>query len=71
MRLMLNLLDPPVDSNTAISVDPETVATPVMPSRAVISVQEIVYGADHVSPPVEGKALNSVLVVAGKFAGVE
>lgn len=69
--MMLNFLDPPVDSNTATSVDPEMVATPVIPSRAVIPVQKIVYGADHVSPPAEGKALYSVRIVAGKFAGVE
>lgn len=55
MLLMLNPPDPSVDSNTAISVDPEMVATPAMPSRAVIPVQEIVYGADHVLPPLERK----------------
>lgn len=52
-------------------MDPEMVATPVMPSRAVIPVQKIVYGADHVLPSAEGKALYSVRIVAGKFAGVE
>ena len=55
MLLMLNLPEPLVDANNVISVDPETVATPVMPSRAVIPVPEIVYGADHVSPPSEEK----------------
>lgn len=55
MLLILNLPDPSVGSNTAISVDPEMVATPVMPSRTVIPVPEIVYGADHVSPPSEEK----------------
>lgn len=48
---------PSVDLNTAISVDPEMVATPVMPSRTAIPVQEIVYGVDHVSYPSEEKRL--------------
>ena len=53
--MMLNLPDLSVDSNTAISVDPEMVATPVMPSRAMIPAQDIVYGAVQVSPPSEEK----------------
>lgn len=55
MLLILNLPDPSVDSDTAISVDPEMVATPVMPSREMIPAPEIVYGADRVSPPSEEK----------------
>lgn len=66
MLLMLTLLDPPADSSTAISVDPEMVVTPVVPSRG-----NCIRGGPRLAPRrAKGKALNSFVVVAGKFAGV-
>lgn len=50
MLLILNLPDPSVDSDTAISVDPEMVATPVMPSREMIPAPEL-YTAQTGSHP--------------------
>lgn len=52
---MLNLPDPSLDSKTAINVDREMVATPVMPSLAMIPAPNIVKGVGQVSPPSEEK----------------
>lgn len=67
---MLNFLDPPVDSNTATSVGSgDGGDTRHAIARGDSGSEDCIRGGPR--PPAEGKALYSVRIVAGKFAGVE